>query len=180
MKGWLEKFTIHKPLPCCRQGKGEWLSLTFRSPRLWPARFWKRLAECFANALPLVRARGAHCKTVCTRSVSNPLTMPLARGLRCGEAFGRCHWREGRAAAGAMWQRRLALAARGGARPRRPHLSPATTKGGAQRAPPSASAFASRESPSHNLIHSHSPQEQTRPRTPQRPCRTSWSHSPQA
>ena len=51
-------------------------------PRLWPARFWKRFAKCFANAPPWVRARGAHCKTVCTRSVSNPSARPLARGLR--------------------------------------------------------------------------------------------------
>ena len=47
-----------------------------------PARFWKRFAKCLANAPPWVRARGAHCKTVCTRSVSNPFALPLARGRR--------------------------------------------------------------------------------------------------
>ena len=87
-----EALAFHKPLPCRWQGKGEWLSLTFHPPRLWPARLWKRLAVCLTNALPWVRARGAHCKTVCTRSVSNLLTLPLARCRWCGVAFGRCHW----------------------------------------------------------------------------------------
>ena len=57
-------------------------AFTFHSPRLWPARLWKRFTECFAIAPPWVRARGAHCKTVCTRSVSHPLVLPLTRGLR--------------------------------------------------------------------------------------------------
>ena len=47
-----------------------------------PARLWKRVALCFAIALPWVRARGAHCKTVCTRSTCKTFAVPLARGLR--------------------------------------------------------------------------------------------------
>ena len=58
-------------------------------PRLWPARLWKRFAMCLANVLPWVRARGAHCKTVCTRAMSKPMSVPLARVLRCGKTFGR-------------------------------------------------------------------------------------------
>ncbi len=53
-----------------------------------PARLWKRFAECFANAPPWVRARGAHCKTVCTRSACKPFAVPLARSLRGALANG--------------------------------------------------------------------------------------------
>ena len=53
------------------------------------------------------------------------------------------------------------------------HLGCSTTKGGAHRAPPSVSAFASRESTSRNL-------SWPKPRIPQRPCRTSWSRPAQA
>ena len=76
-----EARTFHKPLSCRQQGKGVWSSITFHPPRLWPARLWKRFTKCLANALPWVRARGAHCKTVCTRAMSKPMSVPLARVL---------------------------------------------------------------------------------------------------
>ena len=92
--------TIGEALTCERHTRSTTLSqatgcerlgaeaLTFHSPSLCPARLWKRFAECFANSPPWVRARGAHCKTVCTRSVSYPSALPLARSRRGALANG--------------------------------------------------------------------------------------------
>ena len=75
-----EAHTFHTPLPCRRHGKGQWLSLTFPLPRLWPARLWKRLAEHFAIAPPWVRARGAYCKTAPRGAAGEAIALPFAAG----------------------------------------------------------------------------------------------------
>ena len=55
------------------------LSRTAPQPRAFLRSAWP-CAQAFT--LPVGRARGAPCKTVCTRSVSYPSALPLARGLR--------------------------------------------------------------------------------------------------
>ena len=69
--------------PVCYRGRrGERLveAQSFHLPSLWPARFWKRLAECFANALPWVRARGAHCKTALREADGEAMALPFVVG----------------------------------------------------------------------------------------------------
>ena len=50
------------------------------------------LCQWRSNAPPWVRAQGAHCGTVYTRSDCKPFAVPLAKGLRCevpsGNAIG--------------------------------------------------------------------------------------------
>ncbi len=53
---------------------------TFHPPRLWPCRFWKRFAECLANALPWVRARGTHCKTAPRLADGEARALPFVVG----------------------------------------------------------------------------------------------------
>ena len=89
--------------PVCHRGRrGERLveAQSFHLPSLWPARFWKRLAECFANALPWVRARGAHCKTALREADGEAIALPFVVGPWVGSGSrGRspsrkrqCHW----------------------------------------------------------------------------------------
>ena len=95
--------------PVCYRGRrGERLveAQSFHLPSLWPARFWKRLAECFANALPWVRARGAHCTTALREADGEAMALPFMVGPWVGSGSrGRspsrkrqCHWPGRRAA----------------------------------------------------------------------------------
>ena len=88
VKGLAEGLPFHKPVGV----KGSVEKHPFHKPMRQRAVYAKRSA----NGDPMLHLGcahgGAHCKTVCTRAVSYPLAMPLARGLRFGVAIGRCHW----------------------------------------------------------------------------------------
>ena len=114
---------------------------------------------------PCARTQGT--ATLCNRSIAK-------QKRRGGEMAGKVQSRStepspgARAAGGRTRSQQVAALPHG-----KPPFGGSTTKGGAHRAPPSISAFALRESPSRNL-------SWTKPRTPQRPCRTSWSRPSQA
>ena len=92
VKGSVEKHPFHKPMR--QRWHGE--RVIEKPPFHKPMRQRAVCAKRSANGDPMLHLGcahgGAHCKTVCTRAVSYPLAMPLARGLRFGVAIGRCHW----------------------------------------------------------------------------------------
>ena len=133
-----------------------------QSQCLWPARLWKRFAECFANAPPLVRARGAHCKTAPRSADGEANAFPFA--ARPGRP---CH---------------IFLAAVAQERDPSP-----TNKGRGIAAAPLVRAIGFRLWLSFSLFGEAAllplqplSSEPALPRTPQRPCRTSWCRSSQA
>ncbi len=90
-KAFAEALTFHKPLPCRRQGKGLWLSLTFHLPRLCLRVFGSALP----SALPLLRlgcAHGARTARLFARGPHSSQWVCLWRGAFGVRAFGRCHW----------------------------------------------------------------------------------------
>ena len=136
---------------------------TFRSPRLWPARLWKRLAECFANALPWVRARGAHCKTAPCEADGEAMALPFVVGPWVGSGSrGRSPSRGEEAGRG---------------------VRAANNKGRGNDAAPLVRAIGFRLwllSFSHHSLLSSLAEAVPYPRTLPQPCRISWSRQAQA